>query len=121
MDRVTIQSAIFWGILVTAMKWPRTVEPAISMRIIPAVLRAPSFDAMYFLKVISRLTTARRRRANVPTLPASEGVKTPAMIPPTAIRKTVSTHTISGNERSRAFQVDRSDLGATLGSILAHP
>jgi len=71
--------------------------------------------------VMSRLTNARINRANVPTAAASEGVKKPAMIPPTTTKKTIRTHMISGNVRIRAFQVDLSDWGAILGSIFAHP
>jgi len=92
-----------------------------SIRIIPAVRRASESDFIYPLKFKLRLATASRRTANVPTAPASVGVKKPYMIPPMTRRKTRMIQATSGSERNLAFQVDRSDMGAIFGLIFTHP
>ena len=91
-----------------------------SIRIIPAVRRDSVTDAAYPLNFISPLATARTRTANVPTAPASVGVKKPLMIPPTTMRKTSPIQKTSGKEWILAFHDDRSDMGAILGLIFAH-
>ncbi len=77
-----IQSAASMGILVTARKWPRIVEPTMSMSTMQAVRRDSWMDLTNPFQVRSFLRTDKRRTANVPTLPASVGVKKPFISPP---------------------------------------
>src|SRR5512136_558967 len=101
--------------LVTAMKWPSIVDPAISTIIIQEVFKAPDRDEVYCLSDRSRFTDTKNRTAKVPTAPASEGVKNPCIMPPTTTRKIAITHATGGRDTIRAFQSYRSDLGATAG------
>src|SRR4030042_5565491 len=109
------------GIFVTAKKWPRMVEPAMSIRTIQAVRRDSETDLINPLKLMSLLATDKRSTAKVPTLPASVGVKNPCMSPPITSRKMTTTQMISGVDFHLSFQVDFSPLGPRDGLILHHP
>ena len=94
--RLVIQSAATKGISVTARKWPRTVEPAMSKRTIQAVRNDSSIDLSKPLNVNSLLAAASAITAKVPILPASVGENHPHINPPITTRKIIATHMNSG-------------------------
>src|SRR4030042_3975862 len=109
------------GIFVTAKKWPRMVEPAISIKTIQAVRRDSATDLINPSKLRSLLRTDKRRTAKVPALPASVGVKKPHDIPPVTMTKIRTTHITSLSDTHLSFQVDFSPLGPNEGLSLHHP
>jgi len=119
--RLTIQSAAIMGIFVTTMKWPRTVDPAIRKRTIHAVLTDSKADFQYPLKLRSRLAKTRIRTRNVPTLPASVGVKNPFNMPAITRTNMRMTHATSGTDLMRTAHEDFGPLGPRAGFILHHP
>ena len=116
----TTHSEAIMGMRVTARKWPSTVEPAISISTMQAVRSDSVSDLTKPREVHPAL---RRRRAGsprrCPTLPASVGVKKPFISPPMITTNTSSTHTTSGSEARRSFQVERAPLGPRAGLIRA--
>ena len=61
-----IQSAASIGILVTARKWPRMVDPTMSMRTIQAVRRDSSTDLTNPFKVRSFLAIDKKKNRKSP-------------------------------------------------------
>src|SRR4030043_673111 len=116
-----IQSAAYSGIFVTTRKWPRMVEPAMSIRVIQAVRRDSAIDLTNPPKLISLLARDNRRTAKVPALPASVGVNNPFDIPPVTIKKMIRTQITSWRDVHLSFHVDLSALGPMDGSILHIP
>jgi len=108
------------GIFVTARKWPKRVDPAISIRTMQAVRKDSETDLMNPLKFMSFLKMDIRRTAPVPTLPASVGVKNPFINPHIINKKIKTTKANSGREAILSFHVDLSPLGPNLGLILHH-
>ena len=119
--RETIQSAESIGIFVTAIKWPRIVEPMTRRSTMHAVLTASMIDLTYALRSRSRFNNVKRSTKQVPTLPASVGVKKPSMMPPTISRKTTTTQPTSGSTLSLAPHEKTGPFGPTAGLILHHP
>src|SRR4030042_2616917 len=115
------QSAASIGVFVTTRKCPRMVEPAISIRTMQAVRSDSATDLINPSKLMSLLTTDKRRTANVPALPASVGVKKPHDIPPVTMMKIRITHITSLSDTHLSFHDDFSPLGPNNGSILHHP
>src|SRR4030042_616380 len=115
------QSSTNMGIFVTTRKCPRMVDPAISIKTMQAVRSDSATDLINPLKLMSLLTTDKRRTAKVPALPASVGVKKPHDIPPVTIKKIRITHITSLRDTHLSFHVDLSPLGPKDGSILHHP
>src|SRR3990172_10665982 len=109
------------GIFVTTRKWPRMVEPAISIKTMHAVRSDSATDLINPLKLMSFLAMDKRRTAKVPALPASVGVKKPFDIPPVTMMKITITHITSLSDTHLSFHVDLSPLGPKSGSILHHP
>src|SRR3972149_1675176 len=100
------QYATKMGIFVTTRKWPKIVEPAISIKTMQAVRSDSATDLINPLKLRSLLTTDKRRTANVPALPASVGVKKPHDIPPVTTKKIRITHIPSLSDTHLSFHVD---------------
>src|SRR5512135_3754460 len=99
-----VKSAATIGILLTARKWPNTVEPAMSTRTMQAVFRDSPIDLIKFGQLISLLARDKRRTARVPILPASVGVKKPHTRPKTTMIKIRTTQASSGRDLIRSFQ-----------------
>src|SRR5512136_1433748 len=87
--RLTTHSEAIMGIFVTARKCPSTIEPARRKRTIAAVRRLSVIDVIKAFMLRSLLAKDKRRMANVPTLPASVGVKNPLKRPPITTTKMV--------------------------------
>ena len=79
-------------------------------------LSATDFTKPFMFR--SLLARESRSIANVPTLPASVGVKNPCSKPSMTSRKMTSGHITPERERMRSPQLNRSPFGAMIGLIL---
>ena len=122
-DRGSVDAhfAAIIGISVIARKWPKILDPAISIRTIIEVFNAPLKDFMIMVLLTSLRSKARRKIATVPIVPDSVGLKKPVIIPPMTILKITKMINASGMATNRSFHVAFSPLGAIAGLKLTHP